>query len=37
MPEAGAEVAALLSGVWAAVAGLPPPHKAPDVRVVQIA
>jgi hypothetical protein len=37
MPEGGAELAALLAGVWAAVAGLPPPPTAPRVRAVQIA
>jgi hypothetical protein len=37
MPEGGAELAALLAGVWAAVAGLPPPPTAPGVRAVQIA
>jgi hypothetical protein len=37
MPEGGAELAALLAGVWAAVAGLPPPPTAPSVRAVQIA
>jgi thiamine kinase-like enzyme len=37
MPEGGAELAALLAGVWAAAAGLPPPPTAPSVRAVQIA
>lgn len=37
MPEGGGELAALLAGVWAAVAGLPPPPTAPSVRAVQIA
>jgi aminoglycoside phosphotransferase (APT) family kinase protein len=37
MPEGGAEFAALLSGVWAAVAGLPPPPTAGRVREVQLA
>jgi hypothetical protein len=37
MPEGGGEFAALLSGVWAAVAGLPPPPTAPSVRAVQLA
>jgi Phosphotransferase enzyme family len=37
MPEGGAELAALLAGVWGAVAGLPPPPTAPGVRAVQIA
>jgi thiamine kinase-like enzyme len=37
MPEGGAELAAMLAGVWAAVAGLPPPPTAPGVRAVQIA
>jgi hypothetical protein len=37
MPEGGAELAAMLSGVWAAVAGLPPPPTAPTVRAVQLA
>jgi hypothetical protein len=36
MPEGGAEFAALLAGVWAAVAGLPPPPTAPGVRAVQL-
>ena len=34
LPEAGA-LAALVAGVWAAVAGLPPPETAPFVREVQ--
>jgi hypothetical protein len=29
------ELAALVAGVWAAVAGLPPPETAPTVREVQ--
>jgi hypothetical protein len=37
MPEGGAEIAAMLAGVWAAVAGLPPPPTAPTVRAVQLA
>lgn len=37
MPEGGAEFAAMLSGVWAAVAGLPPPPTAPGVRAGQLA
>jgi hypothetical protein len=37
LPEGGAELAALLAGVWAARAGLPPPPTAPHVRTVQIA
>jgi phosphotransferase family enzyme len=37
MPEGGAEFAAMLSGVWGAVAGLPPPPTAPTVRAVQLA
>jgi hypothetical protein len=37
MPKGGAEFAALLSGVWAAVAGLPPPPTAPGARAVQLA
>jgi hypothetical protein len=37
MPEGGAELAAMLSGVWGAVAGLPPPPTAPKVRAVQLA
>jgi hypothetical protein len=37
MPEGGGEFAALLSGVWGAVAGLPPPPTAPGVRAVQLA
>jgi thiamine kinase-like enzyme len=37
MPEGGGEFAALLAGVWAAVAGLPPPPTAPGVRAVQLA
>ena len=37
MPEGGAELAAMLSGVWAAVAGLPPPPTAPGVRAAQLA
>jgi hypothetical protein len=37
LPEGGAELAALLAGVWAARAGLPPPPTAPHVRAVQIA
>jgi aminoglycoside phosphotransferase (APT) family kinase protein len=37
MPEGGGEFAALLAGVWAAVAGLPPPPTAPSVRAVQLA
>lgn len=34
LPDAGAE-AAFIAGVWAAVAGLPPPATAPQVRAVQ--
>jgi hypothetical protein len=34
LPDAGAE-AAFVAGVWAAVAGLPPPRTAPNVRVMQ--
>jgi len=34
MPGSGA-YAALIAGVWAAVAGLPPPETAPTVRAVQ--
>jgi Phosphotransferase enzyme family len=34
LPDAGA-CAALVAGVWAAVAGLPPPETAPTVREVQ--
>jgi Phosphotransferase enzyme family len=37
MPEGGGEFAALLAGVWGAVAGLPPPPTAPGVRAVQLA
>jgi hypothetical protein len=37
MPEGGGAFAALLSGVWASVAGLPPPPTAPSVRAVQLA
>jgi aminoglycoside phosphotransferase (APT) family kinase protein len=37
LPKGGAELAALLAGVWASVAGLPPPETAPGVRAVQIA
>lgn len=37
LPEGGAELAALLAGVWAARAGLPPPPTAPHVRAGQIA
>jgi hypothetical protein len=37
LPEGGAELAALLAGVWAARAGLRPPPTAPHVRTVQIA
>jgi aminoglycoside phosphotransferase (APT) family kinase protein len=37
MPTGGAELAAMLAGVWAAVAGLPPPPTAPRVRDAQIA
>ena len=37
MPEGGGEFAALLCGVWAAVAGLPSPPTAPGVRAVQLA
>jgi thiamine kinase-like enzyme len=37
MPEGGAEFAAMLGGVWGAVAGLPPPPTAPRVRAVQLA
>lgn len=37
LPKDGAEFAALLAGVWAARAGLPPPPTAPHVRTVQIA
>ena len=36
MPEGGGELAAMLAGVWAAVAGLPPPPTAPSVRAVQL-
>jgi thiamine kinase-like enzyme len=36
MPEGGAELAAMLAGVWGAGAGLPPPPTAPDVRVAQL-
>jgi thiamine kinase-like enzyme len=31
------ELAAFLAGVWAAVAGLPPPETAPNVRAFQVA
>jgi hypothetical protein len=34
MPDAGPLVA-FVAGVWAAVAGLPPPETAPTVREVQ--
>src|SRR5438270_3579064 len=34
LPNAGVE-AAFIAGVWAAVAGLPPPETAPEVRAVQ--
>ena len=34
LPDAGAE-AAFVAGVWAAVAGLPPPETAPHVRAIQ--
>src|SRR4051812_46382468 len=34
LPDAGAE-AAFVAGVWAAVAGLPPPATAPHVRAMQ--
>lgn len=34
LPDAG-ELAAFVSGIWAAVAGLPPPETAPSVRAVQ--
>ena len=34
LPGAG-ELAALIAGVWAAVAGLPPPATAPNVRALQ--
>jgi thiamine kinase-like enzyme len=37
MPEGGAEIAAMLAGVWGAAAGLPPPPTAPDVRPAQLA
>jgi hypothetical protein len=37
MPEGGAEFAAMLAGVWAAGAGLPPPPTAPGVRAAQLA
>ena len=37
MPEGGRELAAMLAGVWAAVAGTPPPPTAPRVRAAQIA
>jgi thiamine kinase-like enzyme len=37
MPEGGAELAAMLAGVWGANAGLPPPPTAPDVRAAQLA
>jgi hypothetical protein len=37
MPEGGGHFAALLAGVWGAVAGLPPPPTAPGVRAVQLA
>jgi hypothetical protein len=37
MPEGGAELAAMLAGVWGAAAGLPPPPTAPDVRAAQLA
>jgi thiamine kinase-like enzyme len=36
MREGGAELAAMLAGVWGAGAGLPPPPTAPDVRVAQL-
>jgi thiamine kinase-like enzyme len=36
MPENGAELAAMLAGVWGANAGLPPPPTAPDVRAAQL-
>ena len=35
LPGAG-ELAAFVAGVWAAVAGLPPPETAPTVRAVQV-
>jgi hypothetical protein len=37
MPKGGGRFAALLAGVWGAVAGLPPPPTAPRVRAVQLA
>jgi thiamine kinase-like enzyme len=37
MPEGGGELAAMLAGVWAAGAGIPPPPTAPGVRAAQIA
>jgi thiamine kinase-like enzyme len=36
MSEGGAELAAMLAGVWGAGAGLPPPPTAPDVRAAQL-
>jgi thiamine kinase-like enzyme len=36
MPEGGAELAAMLAGVWGASAGLSPPPTAPDVRAAQL-
>lgn len=36
MPTGGAELAAMLAGVWAATAGLPPPPTAPNVRAAQL-
>src|SRR5918999_107966 len=36
MPEGGAEIAAMLAGVWGAAAGLPPPPTAPNVRAAQL-
>jgi hypothetical protein len=37
MPEGGAELAAMLAGVWGSAAGMPPPPTAPDVRAAQLA
>jgi hypothetical protein len=34
LPGSG-EIAAWIAGVWAAVAGTPPPPTAPNVRAVQ--
>lgn len=34
LPGAG-EIAAFIGGVWASVAGLPPPETAPEVRAIQ--